>query len=147
MKSARARNTEAERLQLLCAIGILSEKPRMRIALGLVSLSLSLFLHRSRQRNSRCHVRSWLTPSASREREDWSSSPVKRNEKNKTLRFGYGTFQLYCAYIVSYRLGWNFLLDFTFEMDRTRFRLSAVLRLCRPFLVDRVYKPTSRRAT
>ena len=42
MKSVRARNTEAERLQLLCVIGILSEKPRMRIALGLVSLSLSL---------------------------------------------------------------------------------------------------------
>ena len=41
MKSVRARNTEAERLQLLCVIGILSEKPRMRIALGLVSLSLS----------------------------------------------------------------------------------------------------------
>ena len=145
MKSVRARNTEAERLQLLCAIGILSEKPRMRIALGLVSLSLSSCIGAGNEIHDVTSVLGSLHLLL--EREDWSSSPVKRNEKNKTLRFGYGTFQLYCAYIVSYRLGWNFLLDFTFEMDRTRFRLSAVLRLCRPFLVDRVYKPTSRRAT
>ena len=84
MKSVRARNTEAERLQLLCVIGILSEKPRMRIALGLVSLSL--FLHRSRQRNSRCHVRSWLTPSASRERERERIGPAAQSNGMKRTR-------------------------------------------------------------